>query len=465
MSEALGQRGEALVAAPAQQVVGEGGACEGDGRLGPEGLEGGQDGRREPGDAEDQDHPELRCLGGDGHLDGRAPGDGGRDRGRRIGGPPPRRQQLDLHLDADDVDGEGPRRLGGDVLDARPVGDAAERGGGLAEHPLPEQGLLLVVDALAQGPDQAGHAGQHQQEQHGRCCGRHRERAVGVLDGLGDPHPGGDQGGRGQGDQAATRQRRPGLGGLLAQAPHAGKQRSGTPQEVVGQPAGVEEGTLGVAGVQLDVAVHGVGDQQAHHADAQEVEARGAGALTDDQAGDDGQEHDVHQRVGDRHDPLGEGQPEEVGVGVDDEDPGEQAEAHGDDRRVQQAGPVLARRTGPDEDQQAGDQQRVDAEVEEVTDGWELEVEGVVEDVADDEGDLRRREQDPRGQGLRAVDQRADEDGDGRRQPDEAEDQAVAPHPGHGEVPHNRQNARREIGDTPVALHTCLCRLRSFRAE
>jgi hypothetical protein len=60
-----------------------------------------------------------------------------------------------------------------------------------------------------------------------------------------------------------------------------------------------------------------------------------------------------------------------VGVGLDQEDPGQQPEADGDDRGIEEAAPVPARAAGSDQDEQAGDQEGVDGQVEKVSHRWE----------------------------------------------------------------------------------------------
>ena len=91
-------------------------------------------------------------------------------------------------------------------------------------------------------------------------------------------------------------------------------------------------------------------------------------------------------------------------------------------------------RSGPDEDEQAGHEKGVDGQVEHVAHRREVEVEGVVQEVPDDEGDLGGGEEHPRQKLPGPVADRTDDDGRRRREADQAEDEAVALQAGDGEV-------------------------------
>ena len=450
---------QALVAPPPEEIVGQRGPLQGHGHLGDQRLDGRQQARRDLPRAGDPHRPVGRRLGPDRQLDDRragdrsAPGRGtGRARSRNDSGAG--RSELEPDFDGRHVGGQRPGCVAGDGLDRRPVRGATEGDRRPPEHALSEEGTVLVVDASPEHLDQADHPCQHQQEQQGRRRRRDRERRVRVAKGLDDADHGSDERRPRQRDEPPTGEGRLTLGNRLAQPPHAGVERCRPPEQVVDQPPGVEQAALAVPGVQLDEAVHRVGRQQAHDADPDEVEADRPVARADREPGGNGEEHHVHQWIGDRDDPVEERQPVGVGVGLDDKHPDQQPQPDGDDRGVEQAGPVPPRRAGAEQQEQADDQERVDRQVEEVTDRRKVEVEGVVEDVADHERDLGGDEEHPR-QGLsRAVPDDADDDRGRRRKPDQAVHEPVAAHSGHHEVPGRRDRSRAQVQPADPASHT-----------
>ncbi len=163
------------------------------------------------------------------------------------------------------------------------------------------------------------------------------------------------------------------------------------PGGVEGGPAEVHGGADVPVAVQHDQPVGDVGDQEADGADGEQLEGAADTAARHDQTEQQGQHHDVAQRVGDRDGLL---EPVELGVprvGEDQVDPDQQRQAHGEDQRVQQTGPVLMRGPPADEAQHACRVQQVLGEVEAVGDGRERAAQ-VQELHLDDLDHLARRE-------------------------------------------------------------------------
>jgi hypothetical protein len=129
------------------------------------------------------------------------------------------------------------------------------------------------------------------------------------------------------------------------------------------------------------------------------------------------QQH-VAQRVGDRDQPLGQEQVGHAHVGPDQEHPGQQADPGGDDGGVDQADHVAAGGQLADQQQQPGGQQDVAGQVEGVGHRrvGRLDLQhplvGVVDGVADGEGELAGGQQVPGQRFGRPVEAGPDDHGD-----------------------------------------------------
>ena len=144
------------------------------------------------------------------------------------------------------------------------------------------------------------------------------------------------------------------------------------------------------------------GCEQAQHAQDEQVECGPAIPTVQSEPRGNAEQQDVHEGVGHRDDLASKRQRGVAGVGHDEEHPCHQAEGDRDDECVDQAHGVPTGVALTDQDHHAGDEQRVNQQVEHVPGGWELRRaamqqlwQRVVEEVAEDEHRDPCREQVP----------------------------------------------------------------------
>ena len=285
------------------------------------------------------------------------------------------------------------------------------------------QGALTGDDALLLA-DQARHAGDDQQEEDHRREGD--DEHLGCTVGLDDPDCGRDEtGDREQRKPRVCQPHAPVGRGLLERA-HRRVKRGRSPQEVVGDPADVQDDLVVVGALEQHVVVDRVGYEQADDARREQVERRLAAAGVDREADRCGEQQHVAQRVGHR-DALGEvGHAAQVDVRRDQEDPRQEADAQRQDQRVDQARAIRDRVTPPDEQHKTGHQRRVHGQVERVAGRRERHVRAVGVDVAEEEQELPDEEEHPRLAELRLVKHDAQDDRHGRREPERVHHPPVA---------------------------------------
>ena len=156
-------------------------------------------------------------------------------------------------------------------------------------------------------------------------------------------------------------------------------------------------------------------------------EGRRSLASVDRQPDRDPEEQQIHDRVGHRRQLLEERERLVVRVRCQQEDPGERPDADRDDERVDKACAVASRAALANKQEDAGDQERVHAQVQQVPDRRERRrrseepVVVVRDDVAGDEERLADRHEVPGETLTRIVHPGADHDRDGRRQADHVE--------------------------------------------
>ncbi len=303
-----------------------------------------------------------------GELDRRAdevPAPGrGRDHGERLG-----LVGVQMHEQAGiSLGRERAGRLHGGRVD--PVAVRRRHEGG-ARGP---QGLLATEGQL-QLVDQAGHPRHDEDEQRD---GRDRDHPqVGVLlaKQLDRPHRLRDEGPGADEDQPAARHADLLVGRALGEVALRLVQRGRAPEEVEDAPPGLQIAGLVVhQALDGDVAVDEVGDEQRERGRREQVEGQAAATGPDDQADDDREQDEVHERVAHAHELLREGRGGVLGRGGHEEDPRDDADADGDDERVDHALAVPAGVPAPDEHEDPGDQARVDGQVQDVADRGEREL-------------------------------------------------------------------------------------------
>ncbi len=259
-------------------------------------------------------------------------------------------------------------------------------------------------------PDEPGHPGHDEQEEH--CRGDDQNQDVWVLEGLEEADRRGDQAGAAQQRKPDPREPRAGVARLLLEHPHRGVQGGRAPEDVVHHPAEVVDQLSVVVGVLEDrEVVRRVGRQQADDAPREEVERRRALAGVDREPDRGRKQKHVAERVGDRDALREPREPGEVDVGRDQEGPREQADADRQDQGVDQRGRIPARITPLDQHEQPGHEDRVDEQVERVSRRRERGVRVAVRvDVAAEEEELADREEQPRRSCPRLVHPNARDD-------------------------------------------------------
>ena len=181
------------------------------------------------------------------------------------------------------------------------------------------------------------------------------------------------------------------------------KRRRG-PQDVEGGPSDVEDAAVLITAGEVGEhpAVDRVGDQQACHARHEQVERAAAVTRTDGEPDERHEQQQVHQRVRDRDHLLKRGEIRALRVRSDDVDPREDARADRDDERVGEAGFGAAAVPLTREEHDAGDETRIDGEIEDVLETGERERGSeqpfvvVGDDDAEEEEELPDREEVPR---------------------------------------------------------------------
>ena len=86
------------------------------------------------------------------------------------------------------------------------------------------------------------------------------------------------------------------------------------------------------------------------------------------------EQQDVAERIGDRDCVRKQREVLEVDVRRNQEDPGEQADADRQDQRIDQCGPIRARTSPSDENEQSGHEHRINEEVERVADRGKADI-------------------------------------------------------------------------------------------
>ena len=255
----------------------------------------------------------------------------------------------------------------------------------------------------------------------------------------------------GQQGEAQRRQARDAVGRRLLELAHRGVQRRGAPQQVEADPADVEDDLAVIGAVQGHDAVGEVGDQQRDDRRGQQVEGRQALARVDGQADGGGQQEDVAQRIGDRHQLARHRHRLVVQVGRDERDPRQQRQAQRHDQRVDDARAIALRVAPADEHQQARHQRRVDGHVGAVAQRRERDVGAeqprvaVGVEVAEPEQRHPDREPGPRPARGRLVAADTHDDRHDGREAEEVEDRAAGRERRHPHV-ERRTAARRRPG-------------------
>jgi hypothetical protein len=181
------------------------------------------------------------------------------------------------------------------------------------------------------------------------------------------------------------------------------------------------------------------------------------------QPGRQGQQEHVPDRVGQRHQQLDQPKRRVLEVGDHDQDPGEQAEADGDDGGVDHPGHVPPGRAAEGQHGEAGGQDRIAGQVEGVGQRRErLDVQHQLVDreqgVTGHEQALGGRDQPPGQPPGRTVPGDADRDGRGRRRPDQEVQHRPGPI-GQQVVDPGRERAGTQVEPPDPASHPLQGRL------
>ena len=188
------------------------------------------------------------------------------------------------------------------------------------------------------------------------------------------------------------------------------------PQEVVGDPADVVNELVVVGVRQEGKRVCGVDGEQRDDARGEEVEGGHTLARVDSETDGRREEEDVAERIGGGDDFLGHRESREMNVRGDEKDPREEADSDRENERVDHACAVALWVTPLYQQEQAGDERRVDRQIDGVPQRWELDLcsgeprIAVCVEVAGEEQELAEDEQQPGGPGLRTM--QIDPDGD-----------------------------------------------------
>jgi hypothetical protein len=291
-----------------------------------------------------------------------------------------------------------------------------------------------LVGELLVAVHDAGHAQQHEREHHPRGAHQHVQ-----IEGLAQGVAQDDQQRHGEARAGQQRQPRPrelpvrfraGRG----QQAHRGMQGGGAEQHVVDGPAREHDAVHAAEAAQQLPPVQGVAEQQHDGTGQQEREGRLAAVAAGGDAGDHTEHEDVHRRVGHRGEPAEQRQRVPVDVGRDQIHPQQRRQRQRHDQRVDQARPVAVLAAFADEQHHAGDEERVEGQVEGVGERRERERRAeqpfvvVGEHVTGDEQPLPDRQQVPR-RAAAGVPARADDQRAHARAADQVEHQP-APQPG-----------------------------------
>ena len=299
--------------------------------------------------------------------------------------------------------------------------------------------------------DQHRHARHDQQEQADRGGDHDQHVHAGILAAEQHLQAGGDQRGDREHAQPLPGQARLLLRHRLLERAHRRVQGRGAPEQVVGDPADVEQHLAVVGAVVQHHAVDEVGHEQRRDAAEQQVEGGLALAVVDRQAQRAGQQQDVGRGVGDRDDPGQLRLAVVVDHRRDQHQPRDQAEADRQDQRVDQRRPLAGRVSPPGEDEDAPEQRRVERQVDGVAPGREGHVRteharvDVRVRVAHREHELPDREQVPGPGRVRLVAAGAPDDRDRAGQADARHDEPVARDRRHEGVEQADQRAEGRI--------------------
>ena len=328
--------------------------------------------------------------------------------------------------------------------DVGPAGCAYERDARLPQRPLALHRPLLLAD-------EHGHAGDDEQEQTDRCEDEDDHVDAGIAAADDDLQRRRHQRGDGEDGEPCPRELHLLLGHRLFERAHRGMQGRSAPQKVVRHPAQVEQHLTVVGAVVQHDPVHEVGCKHRCDAPEQQVERRRPLARVHRKEQGECEQQDVRHRVGDRHDLLDRG----LGVVLDDRrdqlQPGDQPEADREDQRVDQRRHLARAVAAPGEHDDAGEQQRVEGEVDGVA--WRRERHLAAEHawvdvrvgVAQREHELADGEEVPGPPGLRLVQVGAKQDRRRAREPDRRHDEPVALDRRHPRV-QGEQHARHDGG-------------------
>ena len=286
--------------------------------------------------------------------------------------------------------------------------------------------LELLLEALplakrrAQIGDDAGQAGDDEQEQHDAAGrdDRHVDLAAGHP--LDDEHRRRHQ--RGDRQQRDAPARQPDLGHLdrLRDTGHRGVERRRPPQDGTDQPPGVNNVPRRVAVAQRNQRIREVrGEERRQRAD-DERERHLAAAGGQEDADEDAEQQDVEHRIGERHRDLGSGRTRIIDDRRHQECPAHEADPDRHDERVEHTSPIAAGNAATNHPHHRGRDQAHAAEIEGVRDRWEWldavhPIEHDPRPVADGGEREAGGEEQPRPAVVRPMDRDAGEHGDGRQ--------------------------------------------------
>ena len=235
--------------------------------------------------------------------------------------------------------------------------------------------LLLEALPLAEGGaqvgDDAGQAGDDEEEQHDGHRGDDRHVDLVAGHPFDDEHRRCHQGGDRQQHEPPGRQ--PDLGHLdrLRDAGHGRIECGGSPQHGTDEPAGVDDVPGHVRPVERHDRVREVRGQVRRQRTDDQPQRQLAMPGSQHDANEDAEQQDVEHRVGQCDRDLADGRVRIVDDRRHQERPAHQADPDRDDQRVEHAGPVPIRDSAADHPHHRGHGQGHPAEIEGIRDRWE----------------------------------------------------------------------------------------------
>ena len=309
----------------------------------------------------------------------------------------------------------------------------------------------LALDRAFLLANQPGHARDDEQEEHGGRDDHHFD--VGIAELFDEADARRDQAGRCEKPKARLGQAASAIGGRLLERPHRRMEGCRAPKEVVRDPTDVVAQLVVVGALEQRVVVRRVDGQKRHDAGDEEIERGSPLAGIDRQADRCREEQHVAERIRRRDELRVQRKAREVEVRRDQEHPGQERDADGQDRRVDQPWAIAVRVAPPHQHEQSRHQRRVDGQIEPVSGRGERHV--VVEelrvavrvDVPGKEEELAEGQEQPRQPRLGPVHDDARDDCERGRQPEHVDQRAVALEMRSEQVGERQKGAHGEIGD------------------